>query len=70
MAIKTITRDGIIRFLKKEQGKRSLRTFAKDIGVSVSYLSDLYLGRRDPGPAILERFGMWKEVKTVYGRSA
>jgi hypothetical protein len=52
--MKRFTRDDVINFLKKKQGDNSLRAFATSLGITVAYLSDVYRGRRDPGPAILD----------------
>ena len=52
-----IDRDEFIRMLKREQGSLSDSQFANHIGVSPQYMSDVYLGRRDPGEKIAEFFG-------------
>lgn len=59
---KTLTHDKVIEMLKKRQGKKSLRSFATELGISAAYLSDLYKGRRSPGPAVLAHFGLCKQV--------
>ena len=63
-------REFIIRELRKRQGGRSLRQFAKHLGISAPYLSDIYLGKRDPGPAILSQMKLVKIVtrSVVYRR--
>jgi len=63
-----VTKQDIIRLLQREQGTRSLRTFATEIGCSASYLSDVYLGRREPGPKITAFLGLEKRttVKVSY----
>jgi transcriptional regulator with XRE-family HTH domain len=60
---KTVTLATVIALLKKKQGKRSLREFARALGISAPYLSDIYLGRRRPGPAVLQHLGLHKELK-------
>lgn len=55
-----MTRDDIILLLRKRQGTRTQTELAADIGVSKQYLSDVVLGHRDPGPAILEYLGLVK----------
>lgn len=40
--------------IRKRQGKQSLREFAKGLGMSAAYLSDVLRGNRDPGPRLLE----------------
>ena len=70
--VKTFTHDKVIDMLKKRQGKRSLREFARELNVSAAYLSDIYKGRRNPGPAILEHFGLSKRVtiSTAYAEES
>lgn len=51
--------------LKKRQGERSLREFATTLGISAPYLSDVYLGKRGLGPAILRKMGLTKTVETA-----
>lgn len=46
----------------------SQRDLAKAWGVSPSYLTDLRLGRRLPGPSILKHFGMKRVVEVKYVR--
>jgi hypothetical protein len=62
------TRDDVVRRLKAEQGGKSLRQFAKVVGCSAAFLSDVYNGKREPGPKLLERFGLTKQesVTVVY----
>lgn len=43
----------------------SQRKLAAELGVSGSYLSDLLLGNREPGPKILEILGFAKSVQIV-----
>ena len=63
---KTLKQDKVVEMLRKKQGKRSLRQFARDLGISAPYLSDIYKGRRNPGPAILSQIGIEKQVVTEY----
>lgn len=59
-------KEDVIEQLHKEQGDRSLRSYATDIGCSASYLSDVYNGKRDPGPILLKHLNLErKEVTTV-----
>lgn len=51
-----MTRDEVIAMLKRDQGDKSLRMFAVELGISAPYLSDIYAGKRDPGPAVLNRY--------------
>jgi len=57
-----MTAKQVIRELKTRQGERSLRQFARELGISAAYLSDVYLGRREPGPKVLQSLGLSKRV--------
>jgi lambda repressor-like predicted transcriptional regulator len=64
--------DQVIAALKKQQNGESLRTFAKRIGCSAAYLSDVFLGRRSPGKKIAAFLGLelkreWK-VERIFTR--
>ena len=48
-----VTRAEINEMIRYRKGKRSLREFAKDIGLSAAYLSDVLRGNREPGPTLL-----------------
>ena len=52
MPIETLDLDGFLKFLKQKQGGQSDRKFAQQLGVSPSYLSDVYNGRTVPGESI------------------
>lgn len=55
-----------VELLRKRQGDRSLREFAKEIPCSVAYLSDVMLGKRGAGPRILTYLGMKAERRVSY----
>jgi hypothetical protein len=57
-AMKAFTREQVIKALRKAQGDRTAKDFAAAIGVSQPYLSDVYHGRRYPGPRILNVLGL------------
>lgn len=57
-----MTAKQVIRKLRARQGQRSLRQFARELGISAAYLSDIYLGRREPGPKVLGPLGLSKRV--------
>jgi transcriptional regulator with XRE-family HTH domain len=59
-------KEDVVKQLQSEQEKKklSLRQYAKHVGVSPPYLSDVYRGRRDPGPALLEYLGLERKVVT------
>lgn len=61
-----MTKDAVIKLLKQRQGERSLREFARDIGVTAAYLSDIYQSRREPGPAIQRYLRIRREVRVEY----
>jgi transcriptional regulator with XRE-family HTH domain len=60
-----MTQDDLIKMLKREQGKKSLRQFAEEIGISAPYLSDIYKGRRMGGKKVLDYFGLEKTTTVV-----
>lgn len=43
-----------MKMLRESQGKMSQQEFAKLIKISPTYLSDIYGGRRPPGPSVIE----------------
>lgn len=53
-------REEVLEQLRKRQGNRSLRSFAREIGCSAAYLSDVYRGKRSLGPKVLEELGLEK----------
>ena len=64
---RTYTENEVVEMLKAEQGDRSLRQFAEDLNISASYLSDIFLGKRSPGPAVLQVLNMERvECETKY----
>lgn len=52
----------LVKMLKREQGTKSLRQFAQEIGISPAYLCDIYKGRRGGGAKLLSYFGIEKTV--------
>lgn len=62
--MKQMNQEQVIDLMKRRQGQRSAKEFAEELGISPQYLSDIYLSRRDPGPAVLEKLGIERE--TVY----
>jgi hypothetical protein len=60
---------GMLRAACKKAG--SLRAWARQHDLSAAYVSDVLLGRRAPGPAILEAFGLKAErvVETIYRKA-
>ncbi|HEX5426639.1 MAG TPA: hypothetical protein VFW94_24215 [Candidatus Acidoferrales bacterium] len=64
--MRKLTEEDVINLIRCEQGEKSLRKFADEIGITASYLSDLYLGRRQPGKKILGHFGIEKKKTVTY----
>jgi transcriptional regulator with XRE-family HTH domain len=64
-AAPTMTEKEVIQLMKTTQGEQSLRTFANEIGVTPAYLSDIYNGRRSPGPAVLQFFNIGKTRRVI-----
>lgn len=60
MAVKKLSQDDVVQLLQRAQGDLTQKDFALKLGVSQQYLSDVLLGRRDPGPSILEFLGIEK----------
>ncbi len=60
-------KEDVVKQLQSEQEKQklSLRQYAKQLNVSAAYLSDVYRGRRDPGPTLLEYLGLERKVVTT-----
>ena len=63
-----MTTTDILEALRQKQGNRSLREFAKEVGCTAAYLSDIYRGNRPPARKILNWLGLVrrKHVKVTY----
>lgn len=59
-----MTSDQVRALLKKRQGKMTQQQLADHIGVSTSYISDIYAGKRNPAGKVLVFLGLKRE--TVY----
>jgi len=59
-------KEDVVKQLQSEQEKHklSLRQYARSLNVSPAYLSDVYRGRRDPGPTLLSHLGLERKVVT------
>lgn len=44
----------VIAVLREGASENGLRNYAKHLGISAAYLSDIINGRRQPGPKILD----------------
>jgi hypothetical protein len=58
------SREQVTDMLITRKGDKSLRGLARELGVSAPYLSDIFLGRREPGPKILVALNL-RKIKTV-----
>lgn len=61
-----LTKEDVLARLRKRQGKKSIRAFASELGLTPAYISDIYRGRRDPGPSVLQLLGIRKEESISY----
>lgn len=59
-------RDEVIQMLRERQGQGPASRLAQKIGVSEAYLSDIYAGKREPGPAILDFLGLTRKKQVSY----
>ena len=48
--------------MRKRQGERTAKEFAEELGISPQYLSDIYCGNRELGPAVLEALKLQRNV--------
>jgi len=55
------TEEEVIRIIRAGQGDRSLRDYAREIGISAAYLSEIYAGTRSPGRKCLVYFDITKK---------
>jgi hypothetical protein len=60
--MKLLTLDDVLALMKTRQGKRLNKNFAKTLGISASYLSDIYGKKRDPGDSVLRAMGIERRV--------
>ena len=60
--MKPLTQPQVIELLKKRQGNRPARELADELGISAVYLSHIYNGKREPGPSVLAKLGLEREV--------
>lgn len=57
-------REDVIALLRKKQAGRPAYQLAEELGITASYLSDLFLGKKNPGPKLLTALGLTQ--KTIY----
>jgi transcriptional regulator with XRE-family HTH domain len=60
--MKKLNHEQLLNLLKKKQGDRSAREFAGELGISHVYLTHIYGGKREPGPAVLQKLGLRREI--------
>jgi len=61
---KKLTKDQVIGILRKRQGERTAKELASELGITPQYLSDVFAGKRELGPSILDGLGL--ESETIY----
>lgn len=62
MAGKPMSTEEFIVFMKRLQGDQTDGEFARSVGVSPQYISDIYRGRRVPGKNVVEALGVTRSV--------
>jgi len=48
-----LTHDGLLQWLERKQGGLTNKDFAERLGISGSYLGEIYQKTREPGPKVL-----------------
>jgi len=51
-------RNSLLALLRRRQGSKSLRQYARELGISAPYLYDVMRGSRNPGPKLLDSLGL------------
>jgi transcriptional regulator with XRE-family HTH domain len=59
---KTINHEQLIALLEKKQRGRTASELAEELGISGAYLSDIFKGKRNAGPKVLEQLGLEQTV--------
>ena len=67
---KQLTKAEVVALLKEKQGDRSSASLAAEIGISRSYLSEIFKGTRLPGPVVLDFLQLEAETITIYRKVA
>lgn len=55
----------MLALITEGQKDMSARAYAAWLGVSPTYLADVYSGRRGPGEGVLKKLGIEKNVRTI-----
>lgn len=59
---KAMTNAQVIALMKKRQGDRTAKEFARELGISGAYLCDIYKSVRAPGESVLSKLGIVKRI--------
>lgn len=65
LAMVTFNNEQVVKKIRDKQGTMGLREYASSLGITAAYLSDIYKGRREPGPKILKKFKLTKNRTTT-----
>ena len=57
-----LTTEDLIRWLERRQGTKTNQEFAKELGLSGSYLGDIYYKKREPGLKVLRAIGAKRHI--------
>ncbi len=60
--MKSLNKTELLQLMRKKQGSRTAKEYAEELGISAVYLSDIYAGRRDPGPAVLDALQLERDI--------
>jgi transcriptional regulator with XRE-family HTH domain len=60
--MKRLTQSQMLELLKKRKGDRPASKLAEELGISASYLCEIFKGTREPGPAVLGKIGLERVV--------
>lgn len=55
-------RKQLLKYLRDAQGEKTQIAFATSLNCSAAYLSDIYAGRREPGPKVLAALGFQRHI--------
>lgn len=61
-----LTVEQIVKAMRRRQGDMRDVEFARFLGISKSYLCDIYKGRKTPGEKVLSRLGFVKREAVTY----
>lgn len=60
--VHVMDKNEMIKYLRAMQGDMTQKAFSSTIGCSTAYLSDIYSGKREPGPKVLKFVGFRKQI--------